>query len=221
MNTKKRSVLLGMLLGDGCLKTKTHLKKDGEKSVYYEFVLAHSQKQKEYLEHKLDIFHSIMGGKKPKLCYEQRTNSYRFSRCHKSFRIFHRTLYSNNSKKYFTEKVFRYLTPESLAIWYMDDGGVSKSGYKGRITSCEMRIYTYFSEGEADLAVNYFKTKWGINVKKRKYSKKNQWNLIFNTKEGSKFELLISPFIIDSMKYKLPSHNITRAPDILTNDDIV
>lgn len=221
MNLKKRSILLGMLLGDGCLKTKIHHNKDGSVSTYYEYVLAHSYKQKEYLERKLDIFHSLIGGKRPKIIYEKRTNSYRFSRCNKIFRLFHRTLYSKNNKKYFTEKVFKYLTPESLAIWYMDDGGVSKSKYKGKVTSCEMRLYTYFSEEEADIAVNYFKNKWDITVKKRKYSKTDQWNLIFNTKESIKFELLISPFIIESMKYKLPSYNITRAPDIQKNDDIV
>ncbi len=80
MNLKKRSILLGMLLGDGCLKTKIHHNKDGSVSTYYEYVLAHSYKQKEYLERKLDIFHSLIGGKRPKIIYEKRTNSYRFSR---------------------------------------------------------------------------------------------------------------------------------------------
>lgn len=221
MNLNKRSLLLGMLLGDGCLKTKTHTQKNGNKSIYYEYVIAHSAKQKEYLEYKRDIFHSIMGGKFPKLNYEQRTNSFRFSRCHKIFRLFHRTLYSNNNKKYFTEKVFRYLTPHSLAIWYMDDGGLSKSIYNEKVTSCEMRLYTYFSEEEADRAIKYFKEKWDIKVKKRHYMNRGQWNLIFNTTESKKFENLIKDFIIPSMEYKLPSRNITRALSTQKSDDIV
>lgn len=223
MNIQKRSLLLGMLLGDGCLKTKTHKKQNGDVSVYYEFVIAHSSKQKEYLEYKRNLFHKLMGGKLPKLNYESRTDSFRFSRAHKIFRLFHRILYSNNNKKYFTDKVFRYLTPQSIAIWYMDDGGLSKNKNNGKITSCEMRLYTYFSKEEANRAIKYFKTVYDINVKKRHYMNRNQYNLIFNTKESFKLEVLISDFIIDSMKYKLPSYNITRAPDSLNNkdDDIV
>lgn len=223
MKINKRSLLLGMLLGDGCLKQKHHIQQDGTKSIYHEYVLAHCSKQKEYLEFKRNLFHSIMGGKLPKLHYEKRTDSYRFSRCHKLFRLFHKTLYSNNNKKYFTDKVFRYLTPQAIAIWYMDDGGVSKSVSNGKITSCEMRLYTYFSEDEADRAIKYFTDKFEISVKKRHYMKRNQWNLIFNSKEGKKLEEIISPYIIDSMKYKLPSQNITRALSILKNesDDIV
>lgn len=214
MKINKRSMLLGMLLGDGCLKTKTHIKKDEEKSIYYEYVLAHSYKQLDYLKYKLNIFHSIMGGKRPKIVYEKRTNSYRFSRCHKLFRMFHRTLYSNNNKKYFTDKVFRYLTPHSIAIWYMDDGGISRNYNKNnKLSSCEMRLYTYFSEDEANRAIKYFYDKWNIKVKKRKYTNKQQWNLIFNTKESIKFEQLIEEYIIPSMKYKLPSYNITRVLD--------
>lgn len=205
-----------MLLGDGCLKTKTHIQKNGTESKYYEYVIAHCAKQKDYLEYKRDLFHSIMGGKSPNIIYEKRTNSYRWSRCHKLFRLFHKTLYSNNNKKYFTDKVFRYLTPHSIAIWYMDDGGLSN-----RVSSAEMRLYTYFSEEEADKAMKYFNDIWGIKVKKRKYTNTDQFNLIFNTTEGRKFEELISKYIIPSMKYKLPSYNITRALDTQKSDDIV
>ncbi len=223
MNLNKRSLLLGMLLGDGCLKQKHHVQKDGTQSVYYEYVLAHSSKQKEYLEYKRNIFHSIMGGKLPNISYEQRTNSFRFSRCHKLFRLFHKTLYSKNNKKYFSDKVFRYLTPQAIAIWYMDDGGLSKSKWKDKISSCEMRLYTYFSEEEADRAIQYFKEKWDIKVKKRHYMNRGQYNLIFNTTESKKFEQLIMDYIIPTMKYKLPSQNITRALDTLKSesDDIV
>lgn len=213
MNTKKRSLLLGMLLGDGCLKTKVHTKQDGSTSVYYEFVIAHSIKQKEYLEYKQNLFHSLIGGKLPKLNYEARTNSFRFSRAHRIFRLFHKTLYSNNNKKYFTDKVFRYLTPQSIALWYMDDGGISWNFWNGKKASCEMRLYTYFSEAEADRAIAYFADKYQIRVKKRHYMKRGQWNLIFNTTESRKFESLISEFVIPSMRYKLPSHNITRVLD--------
>lgn len=216
----KKAILLGMLLGDGCLKTKTHVKQDGSISKYYEYVIAHSVKQEEYLEYKKSLFHSAVGGKLPKTVREPRTDSKRFSRCHKSFRLLHKLLYSNNDKKYFTRKVLDYLTPETIAIWYMDDGCLTCNKNKfGRVSSYEMRIYTYFSEIEAETVREYFLDVWGISPKKRKYNKTGQFNIVFNTSESKKLEALIQDFIIESMRYKLPTTIISQERETSERDD--
>lgn len=228
MNKHSRSLLLGMLLGDGCLKTKKHTQSDGTVSTYYEYVLCHSTKQEDYLRIKLELFHSIIGGKKPKICYEspklsngETYSSCRFSKCDKSFKLLHKYLYSKNNKKYITERVLKYLTPQAIAIWYMDDGGLSKSKREdGSVSSVQMRLNTYCTELEADNIVTYFNT-LGINPNKNKYGQKDQWNIRFNTGEAKKFELLVKDYVIPSMMYKLPSNWIPRVPDILTDDDIV
>lgn len=217
-----------MLLGDGCLKTKKHTCKDGKESTYYEYVLCHSTKQEDYLKYKANLFHSIMGGKKLKITYENRPlgDACRVSRCHKSFKLLHKYLYSNNGKKFFTRRVLNWLDAEALAIWYMDDGGLTPSKRKdGTISSCQLRLYTYCSEEEADTILNYFWEVWGIKPKKSFYKKNSRWNVIFNTSEGKKFEQIISPYVIESMSYKLPSLRITRVQDTQTDyavgDDIV
>lgn len=217
-----------MLLGDGCLKTKTHTKKDGSISKYYEYVLCHSEKQKAYLEYKLEIFHSIVGGKKPIVHFEKSKlgNSFRFSRCHRAFRLHHKNLYSRNNSKFITRKVLDWLTPQAIAIWYMDDGGVSPS-YRpdGTINSCQMRLATYCSEEQADIILTWFQDIWGIEGKRLLHKKSNSWYLVFNTKAVKKLESLIAPYIIPSMLYKLPSQRIARVPDTQTDnavgDDIV
>lgn len=228
MNKNDRSLLLGMLLGDGCLKTKHHTKQDGSTSTYYEYVLCHSVKQKDYLEHKLEKFHSIVGGKKPVIHCEKSKlgESVRFSKCHKSFRLLHKYLYSNNDKKFFTERVLNYLTPEAIAIWYMDDGGLKPTFRNdGSISSCQMVLSTYCSEQQAILILDYFLHKWKITGLKKLHKKSNSWYLVFNTTEGRKLEALISPYIIPSMQYKLPSYRITRVlgtqTESLMGDDIV
>lgn len=213
MNKNDRSLLLGMLLGDGCLKTKRHIKQDGTESVYFEYVLCHSIKQKDYLEHKLNLFHRIMGGKKPNLSYEKSPlgESVRFSRCHKSFRLLHKYLYSKDNKKFFTDRVLNYLTPEAIAMWYMDDGGIKPTFRKdGSISSCQMVLSTYCTEQQADLILNYFLLKWGITGLRKFHKKTNSWYLVFNTGEGKKLEKVIAPYIIPSMQYKLPSNRVTR-----------
>ena len=52
--------------------------------------------------------------------------------------------------------------------------------------------------------------------------KRDQWNLIFNTKECFKLEDLVKEYIIPEMQYKLPSKYFTRALDTTDcSDDIV
>lgn len=222
MNKQDRSLLLGMLIGDGCLKFKRHTKQNGEVSTYYEYVIAHSEKQREYIEHKLNIFHSIMGGKRPKVHtedvklkgYDKVHNTCRFSRCHKSFKVLHKYLYSRNNKKYITERVLSYLTPQSIAIWYMDDGCLSKSKDKtGKVYSIQCRLYTYFSEEEADIVLKYFQDTWGISPTKSYYKKNDRWNIRFPVIESYKLEDLIHKYVIPSMQYKLPSNFVPRVLD--------
>lgn len=226
MKKNKRALLFGMLLGDGCLKRKLHTKFDNTVSTYYEYVICHSSKQEEYLKYKRDLFHSLIGGKEPKIHFEnvqlgdQTHISCRFSKCHKLFRLFHKQLYSNNNKKYFTRKILNHLNPEAIAIWYMDDGSAAYSKRPdGTISSVQMRLYTYCSEIEVNTILTYFKEVWNIEGKKKLYTKSNQWNIVFNTKEGKKFDDLIKDYVIPSMYYKLPSKIITRAPISLKEDD--
>lgn len=216
-----------MLLGDGCLKPKPHVLKDGKKTNYYEFVVCHSTKQKEYFEYKLDLFHSIMGGKKPKISFYKGKlgESLRFSRCHKMFRFFHKKLYSNNGKKVFIREVLNTLTPEAIALWYMDDGGIIRNyNTQGGVSSFTMRLFTYCSFEEALTISNYFHEVYDILPKILKYGKKDQYNVVFNTKQGLKLASLLSPYVVGSMQYKLPSYD-TRVLDTLTSkvegEDIV
>jgi len=230
LNKNSRAILLGMLLGDGCLKRKHHTQLDGTPSVYYEYVVCHSIKQEEYCQYKLNLFHSIMGGKKPKMHYEKpkvkgvEYESCRFSRCHKSFRILHKYLYSNDNKKYFTDRILNYLTPQAIALRYMDDGGCKKTKRPdGSVSSVILGLYTYCTETEVDKIIHYFEKTWGITAKKSFYAKNKSWNIMFNTKEAKKFESLINEYVIPSMRYKLPSYYNPRVPDSVEydTDDIV
>lgn len=221
MNSTQRGILVGMIWGDGSLKLK-----QGD---YVEFACGHTDKQREYIKHKLEVFHSIMGGKKPKLCERvfelagKQHTELRFSRQHKYFRYLHRKMYSKDRKKYYTRDSLDYLNPQGIAYWYQDDGGISKNKNKesGKVTSCEMRIATYCSEPEIDVIIDYFKDVWDIQGKKRFHKKSSKWYLAFNTKESKKLELLIKPWIIPSMEYKLPSKWVPRVPSPQVGEDIV
>ena len=221
MNATKRGILMGMVWGDGCIKPKRHTLKTGKKVTYYEFVIGHSSKQKEYIEAKRDRFHSIFGGKKPKISsrsfklkgYETEHTELRFSRQHKYFSTLYHWCYPKGKKTY-TRKALDYLNPEGIAYWLMDDSGLSKKKRKdGSTIPSEMRLFTYCSEEEVEVIVKYFFEVWGIQGKKRFYKKDSKWNVVFNMENSKKLELLVKDFFVPSMFYKLPSNWSTRAQD--------
>jgi recombination protein RecA len=224
MNSTKRGILYGMAIGDGSV----HNKKDGNCTIQF----THSVAQKDYAEFKAKKLNSILGGKQNGVNWYKSKTPYgeveygKYGKSHKYCNQMRRVLYPYGKKTY-TRQMLDYLNPEGLAYWYMDDGGLSKSFRKnkdtGEITgcSCEMRISTYCSLEEIETIILYFKEVWDIEAKKRLSKKHGTYYLAFNSKNSKKFELLIKPYILESMFYKLPSNWITRAPDILRDEDIV
>ena len=208
MNKQKRGAIIGMLLGDGCIKLKTHIKQNGKKSVYAEFVMSHSIKQIRYLQWKASKIHSWMGGKPLKVSentHHLKSNNktykaYRVSRCHKYFKLLHRWAYTNFGKKYYTRKVLNMLTPEGIAYWYMDDGSfVAVKNNAGEISSFAIRLHTYCSLEETETIQEYFQKTWNINFKISKHNKTGLYTLRTNTTEGNKFLNLVSEYKVPCM----------------------
>lgn len=224
MNRTNRAKLVGIILGDGCLKLKAR--------GYVELSISHTPKQLKYLEYKRDIIHSIFGGKEPNVHQETTTlksngktyTSYRVSKQAKYLKNLRKVIYSNDSKKFYTDQVMSYLSPEALAYWYMDDGSlVVSQGVKGNITSYQVRLYTYCSLEEATTIQKYFTEVHGINVKVSKYNQNGSYNIRMNTTEGRKFLALTEKFMVPCMKYKWDTSSRTRARNISMygDDDIV
>lgn len=231
MNATQRGILIGMIWGDGCIKHKEHVCKDGSVSHYYEFVVGHSSKQKDYIEYKRNLFHSLFGGKLPKINSRkfflngQEMEELRFSRQHNYFSVLYHWMYPYGKKTY-TRRILDYMNAAGVAFWYMDDGGVKKSKRPdGSVSSCSMSIATYCPEEQADVVVTYFKEVWNLIARKHLHKKTGLWYITFNTAESKKLEEIIRPYVCDSMLYKLPSNWITRVQSTLTDkaegDDIV
>jgi hypothetical protein len=229
MNKEFRGKLIGTLLGDASI----HFGRDGNSK----FQFTHQEKQKEYAFMK--AFEICKGFKRQQRTPNKYTTVtpygevtyYKFYLSHKYNNFLHRVLYSKEGKKYFSLKVLNYLTPEGIAWWYMDDGGVSLGPSKDKFgnlrpnRSVEMRISTYCTEKEADNIIRYFYSVWGLQAKKRFAKKTSSYYIAFSTKEGYKLEEIISPFILPYFKYKLPSYYNPRVQDTLVEkskgEDIV
>lgn len=190
---KKRSLLLGMIIGDG------HLRKDSNC-----LTITHSQNQLEYLKYKKNMLENILNCKEIKIykntLNKYNTQCYSIYKYHKIFRILRKRLYVNN-KKYLSFKILNHLDLEAIALWYMDDGSLSAKKRNGKIHAYELTLNTYLSKEENQIIINYFKEIWNINFGLNK--SKNFYRLRMGTKEARKFSKMIENYIIPCMKYKL------------------
>ena len=195
MKNRKKAILIALCIGDG------YLNKD-KQSKSVSLHIKHSSKQEALIIYKRDLLFSLIGGAKPNLRYFN-NNGYpgiSFSKGMKYFRIIKKWLYPNN-KKLISRFLLDKLTPEAIAIWYMDDGSLSAKKRNGKIHAYEMTLNTYESKEDNQIIIDYFKEVWDIQWHQAKG--KGQYRLRMSTKEIRRFIPLIKPFIIPSMQYKI------------------
>lgn len=216
LTEKDMSVLIGLLLGDGYIDDNGRIN------------IEHCEKQKDYCIFKAKLLHSVCGGKDIKVHEYTRNNSilkngkqfknntfvtYSFKKQSKSFIPIRQMLYGENRKKRVTEQVLKCLDICSIALWWMDDGCITKKyTYKdGKRIHCGymLRICTYLSKEQNELIQKYFLDKYNIkwNVVHADGCKDDsQWMLRCGTIEGRKFLNLIRDYIVNnvpSMSYKV------------------
>lgn len=123
----------------------------------------------------------------------------RFTCTDRYFRVLYKWLYPNG-KKIIGSKYLDYLTPEGLAIWYMDDGSTYKDKDRPNVFTCE--IHTHTSKEETQYIIDYFKRKWDIEFHLHK-KPHDQYTIRCYTVNAAKFISLIRPFVPDCMDYKV------------------
>lgn len=71
-------------------------------------------------------------------------------------KMFRRILYKPN-KRIAQRKLLNRLTPLGLAIWYMDDGGLSQKKRNGVIYANELMLNTWLQKDDNQIIIDYFK----------------------------------------------------------------
>lgn len=235
MNKRDRAILYGFAIGDGHISYRSRLKDGKYKYESAELVMAHSPKQYEYLKHKRDLLHSILGGKKNKLqkvSYTLKTTGktypgWRVVKTAKYFRQMHKALYGPSRQKRMTGQVLSYLDEHSLALWYMDDGSIlPNQNKKGETTSLSFRICTQFiDKDEADFVVEWLHERFGIEAKS--FKAKDKWDIGGATGATLQLVYSIQDYVIPSMLYKIePAYKFVfrksaKHPNFKVDDDIV
>lgn len=204
-------MVLSLCIGDGCL---FNIKRGYE--TYGGFTVAHSIKQRDYIEWKAQLLSQITGRavKVRKHSKGGKNESVQISVCMKRFKAWRKFLYPNGKKD--VSRILKYIDNPyfCLAVWLMDDGycepsfskladGTKKNyGARLRIFSMETSV-----EGQPKL-IKWINEKTGttpkVHFQKRKYKKQDDPFLKFNQSDSLKIWAEIREFVLqfDSMKYK-------------------
>lgn len=184
-NNQQISALVGIMLGDGSIS------KNGK------FYCAHRIDQKDYVMNKIDVLNGSLrisparGRSKDAYWCDVGINE--------QTRLLREMLYVDGVKT--PKNIIHMIDEISIAYWYMDDGHL----YNGRYAMLCTDSFTY--EDHVQLQ-KMFSEKFNITPRITKNTncrtKKTYYRLIFGADSRKKFFELISPFIHESMRYKLP-----------------
>lgn len=198
ISKKLKLILIGMLLGDANLQSFSNGKTARLRVI-------HSRKQMDYIQHKYNLFQPIIRTKL--LTYqERRTSDFQTTFYEKAYfntistnqLKFYYDLFYKDGKKVLPKFIHRYLEPITIAYWYMDDGSLK---WRGR--SKAVRICTdNFTKQEVVSLIEALNSKYPwlsatINKQRSRYR-------IYIPNTDNMFQKLIEPYVIESMKYKLP-----------------
>lgn len=192
LNQIQRSILVGMLLGDGHLEMQ-----HGART--YRLKVEHSIRQKEYVEWLYEQFKNLIRG--PLHAKVKKLNGKEFSSLSfttyslGSFRFYAQQFYVGRTKV-IPKLISKLLDPLVLAVWFMDDGSFKSDHHRTYI------IHTVgYSKKDLELIKTVLEKKFGIEVGLHKQYER--WRLYVYSRSADTFSKLISPYVIPSMKYKL------------------
>ena len=201
INKESRNLLISLLLGDGTISNNNVFK------------LAHSSKQKDYLEWKIEQLKSAgirnnglksyiktCGHNSGDIVYYTQLNIIPF------IKVLRRIIYKHK-KIIGNRKLLNRLDAKGIAIWYMDDGHINiRKDKNGRPMGFYIKISLCEPKEEVQTIIDFFKEQWKINFYMFHEGKKeDSFSLCCGTKEGLKFINIVRPYVsqVPSMIHKI------------------
>ena len=193
LSETQRDVLVGLLLGDGCLETQNA-------GGTYRLKIEYSKKSEIYCRNIYEIFNEWVLTPpriKIKTNGEHRSENIAFSTVsHGAFRFYAQQFY-RNGKKSVPGQLRKLLTPRGLAYWYMDDGSLKSKESKGVILNTQG-----FERADVGKLIDVLNEKFELQAWERK--QKDGFQIYISGQSYEDFVGLIDEWIFPSMRYKIP-----------------
>lgn len=194
LNSLQHEVLVGTLLGDATIPKQRGLSKH---NVKFEQKVGN----KEYLNHLYSIFRNFVGTS-PSLREIKGGNA--LNRQSYWFRTYRHLLFTDyynlfylNGKKIVPLNIGNLLTERGLAFWFMDDGHIVNNKSS---RSFYLNTYAFTIEDQQRLC-NVLEVKFGIHCNLQKDGL--SYRIYIRSSSFLKFKKLVSPFLVNCMKYKI------------------
>ena len=132
--------------------------------------------------------------------FDNRTNKYTYSLRFNTRSLYKKDilLFYKSGKKIIPDNFNQIITPCSLAVWFMDDGGRGGNNKNGVVIDCSNYMMSDIIRVQ-DTLYSLYSIKTSVHKGHASVSKK-----LFVLKESAyAFKDLLSPYIVESMEYKL------------------
>ena len=194
LSPDQESVLIGTLLGDGCLAMHGH---------HARLHVKHKAVHRSLAEFKRSTFESFLSMALHE--FDQRLGSKRYpcvqfvTRTSPVFTHWRRRFYGDGRKQV-PGDITDLLTPLAIAVWFMDDGSADQSG---------VTIQTHsFDHAEVEQLARALSE--GFDIVATIRANKGRSILYIGKQSLPTFESIVRPFILDDLEYKLvPRRGLT------------
>lgn len=211
LDEKQKDILIGHLLGDGCLYPLPNSEKASLK-------VEQSLKQKEFVDWLFKIFYDFIRTppkEKHYICSTskgvfQKNSIYFNTLSFKLFYSFYKMFYQNK-KKVIPDNIEQLLTPLSFTVWFMGDGSVKSKECNGRILNTHG-----FTSSEIEKLVQILNLKFSLKASIRR--QKDGLQIYISAKSAENLHKLVSPHLLPSFRYKLPNLKINKIAKIVTEE---
>ena len=189
----QKEVLIGLLLGDGCLERSKN-------SLGARLKVGQSRKQNEFAVWLYDIFKEFV--QTPPRVKQTKRNGKIYQEVvfntltHPCFKSFYEMFYPTG-KKIVPEGIDQFLTPTALTVWFMSDGSIKSKESRGRILNTQSFI-------RSDIEKLIFILKSKFNLQSSIRTQKDDLQIYISGKSAESLNAILKDKILPSFYYKLP-----------------
>lgn len=192
LNDAQRSIIVGMLLGDGHLETQ-----NGRKT--FRLKVEHTASQQFYVDwlyEQLQDWVLTPTATKQKNINGKTTEHFCFQTLSVvQFRFYGLQFYDDQGKKKVPKLIRRLLTPLALAVWFMDDGSAKSKHHRALILNTHC-----FSRREINILQTALHQRYQIESSIR--TQKDGLQILITGDNARRFIEVISPYMLPDFRYK-------------------
>lgn len=214
---ERRSAIVGMLMGDASLYR--HYSPNGNYTGSASISIAHSAKQREYLLWKMSILQPMFGYE---LRIQETTNKCQNGKTYPVARLttrvnpqltrLHKLIYVPTTGKYgrkhVTPQILDMLDDRAVAIWYQDDGCLSKTVGRGATVIFATNNFTL---AENELIREWLFERYGVMFNINEQTQSGTYNLRRGISDAHLLLDAIKPYVVPTLQYKVDYPTPKRA----------